>query len=236
MQQQIFDEIRRKTDFIGLSETSKRELNIRLLDYACGTGLVSRALAPYVTSTTGIDLSENMTHKFNEVFSPSSELKPECEGHAVVANLLSDSPSPTIDDAKFRDFDIAAIGLGFHHFADPQLAIQRLVQRLKKETGVLMIIDWLPGSDPSGHGHHHSHGHGHPPGSAQDEKWPEGAKPTIGTNGFSEEDMQKMFEAAGCVNFGFSPMKEPVELWVGEGDDASKKVKTVFIARGRRAG
>lgn len=50
MQTQIFDELRSKHDFLGLSsvgglrrsDSGTSERQIRLLDYACGTGLVSR--------------------------------------------------------------------------------------------------------------------------------------------------------------------------------------------------
>ncbi|KAF6806085.1 methyltransferase domain-containing protein [Colletotrichum sojae] len=38
---------------------------VRLLDYACGTGLISRALAQFTTHCVGIDISENMVAAYN---------------------------------------------------------------------------------------------------------------------------------------------------------------------------
>ena len=86
---------------------------------------------------------------------------------AVVGNLLTATPSPPMVETEYTNFDIAAVGLGFHHFQDSQLTVQRLVERLKPKTGVLLILDWLPSDqDPNYQGppggmmhHHHHHGH-----------------------------------------------------------------------------
>lgn len=240
MQSQIHAHIQEHVDFIGLpinplqtSGQSKTD-EVRLLDYACGTGLVSRALAPHITSTTGIDISSSMALKFNETFS-----SPEapCAGSAIVGDLFTDPPSSELEKPELYDFDVAAIGLGFHHFADPKLAVKRLVDRVKKGSGVLLIIDWLPEDagdrehHAHGHGHRHQHEHGHQHGQGHGS----GAEATIRTHGFSEEDMRSLFEGAGCTDFGFSLMPEPVELFMGEEPNVKRKVKKVFLARARRA-
>jgi SAM-dependent methyltransferase len=97
---------------------------------------------------------------------------------ASVGNLLDPTdPSPAeFAGSEWFNFDLAVVGLGFHHFEDPTLAAARLAERLRPG-GVLMIIDFMPhhgeieiegGSGPGegssqGHGHRHglSHGHGH---------------------------------------------------------------------------
>jgi SAM-dependent methyltransferase len=67
------------------------------------------------------------------------------EMHAYQGNLcVPDDPNPAALTApEFSEFDIAAVGLGFHHFDDPSLAARRLAERLKTG-GVLMILDFLP--------------------------------------------------------------------------------------------
>lgn len=67
------------------------------------------------------------------------------EMRAVCGNLIDASaPSPPeFAGAEFHDFDVAVVGLGFHHFDDPALATRRLAARLKKG-GVLFIVDFLP--------------------------------------------------------------------------------------------
>ena len=71
--------------------------------------------------------------------------------HAYQGNIcMPDDPSPTaFSSPEFFNFDIAAVGLGFHHFDDPELAACRLVERLRPG-GVLVILDFLPHGSPVG--------------------------------------------------------------------------------------
>ena len=69
--------------------------------------------------------------------------------HAYQGNIcVPEDPNPAaLASPEFSDFDIAAVGLGFHHFDDPALAARRLAERLKTG-GVLMILDFLPHESP----------------------------------------------------------------------------------------
>jgi len=69
----------------------------------------------------------------------------ENEMHAYQGNLLApDDLSPSaLASPNFFNFDIAAVGLGLHHFDDPALAARRLVERLRPG-GVLLVLDFLP--------------------------------------------------------------------------------------------
>jgi Methylase involved in ubiquinone/menaquinone biosynthesis len=64
---------------------------------------------------------------------------------AYQGNLcVPDDPNPAaFSGPEFFNFDIVAVGLGFHHFDDPALAARRLAERLK-DGGVLTILDFLP--------------------------------------------------------------------------------------------
>lgn len=144
-------------------------------------------------------------------------------------------------DDRFFGFDLAVVGLGFHHFDDPDLAAKRLVARLKPG-GVLMIIDFLPhaphGSGASaGHDnhqhHHHQHGkaHAHSHGQegvvidiAADEK----ALRTVTHHGFSEERIREVFVGAGAgKDFALDDMGQ-----VKFGEKHGKR--TLFMARGTK--
>lgn len=102
-----------------------------------------QALAPYVTQCVGIDLTEGMVKEYNT--SARNQGIPESEMVAYQGNLISpDDPSPpSLSGPEFFNFDIAVVGLGFHHFDNPGLAAKGLAERLKKG-GVLMIVDFLP--------------------------------------------------------------------------------------------
>ncbi|EUC38914.1 hypothetical protein COCCADRAFT_352 [Bipolaris zeicola 26-R-13] len=150
---------------------------VRMLDYACGTGLMTRIFAPYITHTTAIDISPNMISTYTSRFAAAAATAPQpLTITTAVGNLFDKSdPNPSsLDAAEFRDFDLATVGFGFHHFEDVVYAAQQLKERLKPG-GVLVINDFLEGGDvlvdeegkmvegsEGNHAvHHHGHGHGH---------------------------------------------------------------------------
>ncbi|KAK1460986.1 methyltransferase domain-containing protein [Colletotrichum melonis] len=192
---QLEKEIRKRKDFIGADwviddddddsesesaaqSTAANGRSVRLLDYACGTGLISRALAQFTTHCVGIDISENMVAAYN-ARAENQGLTTD-EMHAYQGNLTDPSdPAPAAfasDDGRFRDFDVAGVGLGFHHFEDPELSARRLVERLRPG-GVFIILDFLP---------HEKMDHALP------------AAHTVMHHGFSEERMRSIFEQAGA--------------------------------------
>lgn len=131
--------------------------------------LHKQALAPYVSCSLGIDLSTSMVSVYNRD-AHNQGLTPTFMS-ASVGNLLDPAdPSPAgFASPEWFNFNLAVVGLGFHHFEDPMLAAARLAERLKPG-GVLMIIDFMPhahhgdieveGDDGSGSGEGGSHGHG----------------------------------------------------------------------------
>ncbi|KAL2289407.1 hypothetical protein FJTKL_02395 [Diaporthe vaccinii] len=203
---------------------------------------MSRAFAPYTTQCVGIDLSEKMVDMYNA--RARNQGLSEDEMVAFQGNLCvpGDQDPGAFRDGKFFGFDLAVVGLGFHHFDDPDLAAKRLAARLK-QGGVLMIIDFLPhaphGSGASGgHDHHHDHHHHHSHDShahshgkegtdmeiAADEK----ALRTVTHHGFSEERIREIFIGAGAgKDFALDDMGQ-----VKFGEKHGKR--TLFMARGTK--
>jgi SAM-dependent methyltransferase len=161
-----------------------------------------------------------MVNEYNK--SAENQGIPQSEMHATLGNLLDPATPnpPSLSGPEFHDFDIAAVGLGFHHFDDPNLAAKRLAERLKKG-GALMIVDFMPHEHFHGHDEGHGHGHAHP------------AAKTVMHMGFSEEEIRKVFEGAG-VGGGFE------YVVVGKGvvfEDKEKGLgmdRSVFMARGSK--
>lgn len=174
---------------------------------------------------------------------------PESEMYAVAGNLIdassSSPPEPSLSAPEYYDFDIAAVGMGWHHFTDPAFAAKQLSQRLRTD-GTLLIIDFLP-HEGFGHSHDHSHGHDHDhkhgeghghghgetkkDGEAKDTKVESAAAHTVTHWGFAEEDIKKMFEEAGVgVDFDFVVLGKGI-VFEGEGKTMRR---TVFMARGRK--
>ncbi|PHH51141.1 putative methyltransferase C1347.09 [Ceratocystis fimbriata CBS 114723] len=191
--------------------TSRRP--VRLLDYACGTGLVSRALAPLTTQCVGIDISEAMVKMYN-LRAENQGLAKE-EMFAVLGDLIDPAdPLPThLSAPDFFNFDIAAVGLGAHHFVNPELAVTRLVERLKPG-GVVMFIDFLE----------------HVPMSSE-----MGGAHSVMHHGFSEQQVRQFFENGGAgEGFGMVVLGKGISFR-GHGAGDNEVQRTVFIARGQKS-
>ncbi|KAF2446927.1 S-adenosyl-L-methionine-dependent methyltransferase [Karstenula rhodostoma CBS 690.94] len=181
--QEVTDDLRNRLDWIGIpfanTESSSDTQSVRQLDYACGTGLMSRIFGPYVTETRGIDVSPNMVAAYNARARAVGMSESTING--VVGDLF-DNENPTPTGAEWDGFDLATAGFAFHHFEDVVHAAKCLKQRLRPG-GVLMITDFLEDGDLKAdeqgepiegsegtwashnhdghHGHGHGHGHGH---------------------------------------------------------------------------
>jgi SAM-dependent methyltransferase len=170
---------------------------------------------------------------------PSSEMR------AVTGNLLSPTdPNPAhLNAPEYFNFDIAAVGMGFHHFTDPTYAAKQLVQRLKPG-GVLFIVDFKPHA-PLEHSHHHSHDHSHEhshshekqgekPKVDEEEEVGKNAAHTVLHHGFSPETVKKMFEEAGAgKGYEYLEIGDGIVMHgVKEGGEPMKR--SLFFARGEK--
>ncbi|KAH6841627.1 S-adenosyl-L-methionine-dependent methyltransferase [Alternaria alternata] len=172
----VADSLRSDLSWVGIPFTntgsSTDATQVRLLDYACGTGLMTRVFGPYVTKTQGIDISPKMVSTYNTRARDAG--LPEDVVSAVVGDLFvkSDPQPQSLAGQEFWNFDLATVGFGFHHFEDVVFAASQLKDRLRPG-GVLVINDFLEGGDllagedgepiEGSEGNHalHNHKHGH---------------------------------------------------------------------------
>lgn len=152
---------------------------------------------------------------------------------AVVGNLLDpENPSPPTTSSEDSGFDIAAVGMGFHHFEDTALCLRRLAERLRPG-GVVLIID-LVHDHSRGRGHGHDHGHDHPHGEGRkdgEEDAFAAMRHTIKHDGFDEAGMRQLFEDAGLTDFGMQALEQPCIMVMG----GKEMQRTAFYAKGRKA-
>jgi 2-polyprenyl-3-methyl-5-hydroxy-6-metoxy-1,4-benzoquinol methylase len=151
-----------------------------VLDYACGSGQVSRALAPYVAQLVGVDISPRMVEVYN-TRANTQGLEPH-EMRAV--NSLAELHQE-------QCFDLAVCSMAYHHFASVEQITRELVTYLKPR-GTLAVADIarMPGDTeeaaappviPAQYEHIVAH-----------------------TRGFAEEEMRALFEGPGGLeNFSF---------------------------------
>ena len=176
--------------------------------------------------------------------------------HAMVGDLCD--PAGVADDLMGKElfeFDLAIVGMGFHHFEHLELSLRRLAERVKKGS-VVAIVDLAEsqeagkgffgadGQHEHGHGRKHEHTHQHASKPEHTPKTP-GQPPAKDVcsvfaaaghavphkHGFGRADMEKLFSAAGCTDFDMVLLDEPIVF--GDGADALKN--KAFIARARRA-
>ncbi|KAK3673104.1 hypothetical protein LTR78_006944 [Recurvomyces mirabilis] len=219
---QFTKELHTRRAWLGLTANSSE--GSKLLDYACGTGVVTKALGADFTTIRGIDISEKMVELYNAAAAQSSgDERPV----AVVGDLLSTPHSASLAGSEWRDFDLAVICAGFHHFESPGEAVQRLVERLRPG-GQLLIVDFLPFDDEVDRERklreqmEHTHGPGH--------DFPDMTH-TIKHSGFNEAQMSEFYTAAGLTDFGFNLAAEASSMELKNG----KVERWMFFAKGRKA-
>ena len=197
-----------------------------LIFYIClTTRCTLQALAPVVSHIIAIDLSPNMIASYNaSIISP---LAPPLKSvSAIQGNVLSTDGSWAqllASNGSVADFDVAAICMGAHHFAEPALAIVRLAKLLRPKSGVMLLVDLVKEQGAGGE---------------EDEKSKRmrndaagGARHTIHPkhNGFGREEVEGIFAEAGLAGFKWDTC--PTRLLMKQGDEVER---TLFFARGVR--
>jgi ubiquinone/menaquinone biosynthesis C-methylase UbiE len=107
----------------------------RLLDVACGPGVVTAALAPNAASVVAFDATERMLEK----------AKARC-AKAGLRNVAFESGDA--EHLPFADgaFDGAVTRAAVHHFAEPQLAFDEMF-RVLRPGGAAVIADVISSED-----------------------------------------------------------------------------------------
>ncbi|KAL2858597.1 S-adenosyl-L-methionine-dependent methyltransferase [Aspergillus pseudoustus] len=176
-----------KLNETSLSKTERPQ--VKLLDYACGAGTVSKALAPYATQAIGLDLSSGMVAEYNRA---ASEMGFNAEKmHAYRYNLLAGDAETDTETANPlpegtltpSSFDVVVIGMALHHVSEPGVLLARFKELLKPR-GVCVVMDMVPTDDaPDIEG-------------VLEPSQLEVVK-TIGKRGFTEQEMRTLYEGAG---------------------------------------
>ncbi|OTA98739.1 hypothetical protein M426DRAFT_325732 [Hypoxylon sp. CI-4A] len=205
MAQQLRDCLQTNVDWIGIRKLSDDGPPVKMMDYACGNGVVTRALFDSVDIIRGVDISDAMVEEYNRLVRESGA-SPE-RVHAVRGNFLDSSTSGAVSGSDFHDVDVIVMSMALHHISNPEELLSHLVQRLRSG-GVMVIIDYIktPSDDLSAWNHAHAH----------DDHATERSAPvrTVHKMGFSPDEMKKFFSDAGCKagSFDFRPYKEPTHI------------------------
>ncbi|KAG1725859.1 S-adenosyl-L-methionine-dependent methyltransferase [Suillus lakei] len=151
-----------------------------VLDYACGTGLISKELAAHAKCIVGVDISQTMVDQYNQsVFNqgiPPEEMRAVCCDLTAAPNQL--------DGMKF---DVVVCASSYHHFPSIEEVTTALASYLKPG-GSLLVADLMKPSSPE----------------STKELFPTDAHNIVAhKGGFEEADIKVVFEGAGLINLAF---------------------------------
>lgn len=207
----MFSFLRENTEWLGLRAQSTSDSRpVKLLDYACGSGIAStvskaclypcplemhllilaKALAPYVSTLRGIDISEGMVEQYNAAAQRQGLSEKQMRG--VRGDLLADSTE--LNEPDLFGFDVAVMSAALHHVENPEKMVQKLAERLAPG-GTLVILDGVAPSES---------GCGVPPAHQ--------ASHTVTRQGFKKQEMLDMFRDAGLVDaeYRWFPARTPM--------------------------
>ena len=108
------------------------EKSLRILDVACGPGIVSCALAHHAGSVTGVDLTPAMIEQ--------AKLRQAREGLTNISWQVADATQLPFADGAF---DIVVTRYSFHHLTDPGRALAEM-RRVCVPGGRVVVVDATP--------------------------------------------------------------------------------------------
>ncbi|KAJ6607512.1 S-adenosyl-L-methionine-dependent methyltransferase [Mycena sp. CBHHK59/15] len=111
-----------------------------VMDFACGTGLIARGLAPYCKSIVGVDINQAMADHFAMQIHNQGIL-PE-EMRVVCADLKG--AESELDGQKF---DVIVCSAAYHHFESIGDTTRTLCFFLKPG-GCLLVVDFMKSAEP----------------------------------------------------------------------------------------
>lgn len=176
----------------------------RMMDYACGDGLISRSLKSYHGFVLGVDVSARMLDRFKEGASKMG--LGEDEIMCVTGDFITGKGQPTdppLPEDVLQQFDLVSISMALHHVEDPALAVKELVSRLKPG-GKILVIDWTPldGSTEAQKQYEEELLQQNKGQALKDRLASHAAAHTVGKpEGFTATEMGDIFSKAGCEGF-----------------------------------
>ncbi|KAI1395217.1 S-adenosyl-L-methionine-dependent methyltransferase [Hypoxylon fuscum] len=199
LSEQVRDCLRSNVDWIAIRKSADNKTPVKMIDYACGNGIVSQDLFDFADVIRGVDTSDAMVELYNDQ-ARQSDIAPE-RMHAVRGNFLDSSNNDAIAGPDFHEADAIIMSMALHHSGDPQAMLSKIVDRLRTN-GVLVLIDWMDSA--LDHAGASSHAHGHRIEDKSD------ANHTISKTSFSAGDIKQLFLGAGCDpdTVDFRPYKE----------------------------
>lgn len=230
MSKKIGDALSNSVQWMGVRSRSEGGSPLKLLDYACGPGMVSSTLLDQFDIIRGIDISESSVASYNEM-AQQAGISVE-QMHAVQGCIPPSSENTLLATEEFFNFDLIVISMALHHIEDQASVLSGLHERLRSG-GVLVVIDLAPDA------HSHDHTQGGKCGNHDNYHTQHKARVqhTISNHhGYGVEDMKDLLSKAGFVSVSFDyrlyPNTSPQTFNIPEyGTTKDFSMKPFFIAK-----
>lgn len=130
-----FEFINNKTEIGKIINVGYPYKNKRVLDLACGSGIIALELSKYADIVDALDVSPLMIDR----------LKKECNNKKLnnINYLVGDAHNLKYED---NTFDTVITRLSMHHFNNPRIVLKE-IKRVLKNLGELIIIDIITSED-----------------------------------------------------------------------------------------
>ncbi|PNP38732.1 hypothetical protein TGAMA5MH_09349 [Trichoderma gamsii] len=233
MSKKISDALSNSVQWMGVRSRSEGSSPMKLLDYACGPGMVSSTLLGQFDIIRGIDISETSVASYNEMAQQSGT--PFEQMHAVHGSIPLPLENTLLATEEYFNFDLIVISMALHHIEDQAGVLSGLYERLRSG-GVLVVIDLAPDA------YSHNHAHGGEWGYQGDYHAQHKARVqhTISNpDGYGVEEMKDLLSNAGFVPGSFDyqlyPNMSPHASDIVEHDNYKNfSMKPFFIAKGAK--
>ncbi|CZS84663.1 unnamed protein product [Fusarium graminearum] len=186
-----------------------------MLDYACGNGVASRALAPFMSTVRGMDISPAMAEQYNKMALKAGYTPAKM--HALQGDIIEPelTPCPELNTPAFFNFDLIVMCMALHHIEDPEDMILQLSKRLRPG-GLLLIIDWVSHLDST---------------TQEGENWKmDFSKLSVNRMGFEEDEVKNAYDKAGLEDWSWK--------WTSTPSQVPREIggkQQLFFARGRKS-
>ena len=129
----------------NINEVIKLKNDAKILEYGCGTGLVSFALSSETNSVLGMDNSDGMVEQFNKKVKDTN-----------FSNIKAIKHNIEEEDLPSNEFDLVAINMSLHHIKNTEMFANKVYKALTNN-GYLCIND-LDKEDGTFHKKHNNNG------------------------------------------------------------------------------
>ena len=129
----------------NINEVIKLKDDAKILEYGCGTGLVSFGLSNDTNSVLGMDYSDGMVEQFNKKVKDTN-----------FSNIKAIKHNIEEEDLPQDEFDLIVINMSLHHIKDTNMFASKVYKALTNN-GYLCIND-LDKEDGTFHKKHNNEG------------------------------------------------------------------------------